>query len=373
MFCHLRAGKLRLIANPGRVSRLVLSAAVLSAAIALAPAAHAFNPQTAGLQIVLRQQGLYRGAIDAVQGPKTRRAIRTFQRRHGLAVDGLAGPRTRAALGPRGSPLFGARAIQGGMTGYDVGVLQFLLARRGLPPGRLDARFGARTERAVRRFQRSVGLMPDGVVGRRTARMLCRLPVCTWRAAPRRRPAQVHRISPGETLTAISRRYGVSVQAIARVNRVDPRRIIIAGARLRIPGAAARMAMTEPFAVRAALDYWSRRYGVDPRLVRAVAWFESGFNNTLVSPAGARGVMQVTPATWDYVELVLVGRQIPHTLSGNVQVGVAFLHQLLHEFRDDVRLALAAYVQGPRSVRTRGLLIEAKHYVAGVLALRRRI
>ena len=83
--------------------------------------------------------------------------------------------------------------------------------------------------------------------------------------------------------------------------------------------------------------------------------------------------MQVTPATWDYVEHVLVGRQIPDTLSGNVQVGVLYLRQLLREFGGDLRLALAAYVQGPQSVRTRGLLLETKHYVAGVLALKTRI
>ena len=83
--------------------------------------------------------------------------------------------------------------------------------------------------------------------------------------------------------------------------------------------------------------------------------------------------MQVTPATWDYVEVVLLGRRIPNTLSGNVQVGVAYLRQLLREFRGDVRLALAGYVQGPRSVRTRGLVLETENYVAGVLALSRRI
>jgi soluble lytic murein transglycosylase-like protein len=125
--------------------------------------------------------------------------------------------------------------------------------------------------------------------------------------------------------------------------------------------------------VRAATDYWSRAYGVDPHLVRAVAWFESGFNNSLVSATGARGVMQVTPATWDYVETVLVGRRIPHTLSGNVHVGVAYLNQLLREFRGNVRLALAAYVQGPHSVRTRGIFLETSQYVAGVLALSRRL
>src|SRR4029450_11048682 len=97
--------------------------------LALAPTAEAYNPQIAGLQIALRQHGLHRGPIDAVQGPKTVRAVRTFQRRHRLAVDGIAGPRTRAALGPRGRPLFGDRVIRRGMRGYDVGVLQFLLKR----------------------------------------------------------------------------------------------------------------------------------------------------------------------------------------------------------------------------------------------------
>jgi Transglycosylase SLT domain len=71
-----------------------------------------------------------------------------------------------------------------------------------------------------------------------------------------------------------------------------------------------------------------------------------GFNQSLVSAAGARGVMQVTPATWKYVETVLVGRRIPHTATGTVQVGVAFLRQLLREFRGDTRPSLAAYVQG---------------------------
>ena len=289
-------------------------------ALALAPSAGAFNPQIAGLQIALRQHGLYRASIDGIQGPRTVHAVRTFQRRHRLAADGIAGPRTRAALGPRGRPLFGDRLIRRGMRGYDVGVLQFLLRRHGERPGGLDGRFGVRTATAMRRFQRRAGLAPDGVVGPRTARRLCSQPACAWRA---RGSAHI---------------------------RVLPSRC-----------------------VQAAIDYWSGTYGVDTHLVRAVALWESGFNNSLVSRTGARGVMQVTPATWDYVETVLVGRQIPHTTSGNVHVGVAFLHQLLREFRGDVRLALAAYVQGPRSVRRKGELRETRHYVAGVLALSRRL
>jgi transglycosylase-like protein with SLT domain/putative peptidoglycan binding protein len=296
------------------VSRSTATVAAFVAALALAPAAGAFNPQIAGLQIALRQHGLYRGPIDAVQGPKTVRAVRVFQRRHRLVVDGIAGPQTRAALGGRGRPLFGARVMRRGSRGYDVGVLQFLLRRRGLQVGPLDGRFGARTAAAVRRFQRRAGLRPDAIVGPRTTRRLCALRVCAWRVQSRAPRTSIH----------------------------------------------------------ASIDYWSRTYGVDPRLVRAVAYWESGLNNSVVSRAGARGVMQITPKTWDYVETVLIGRQIPDTPSGNIQVGVAFLHQLLREFRGDSRLALAAYFQGPRSVRRRGLLPETRHYVSGVLALTRR-
>jgi soluble lytic murein transglycosylase-like protein len=83
--------------------------------------------------------------------------------------------------------------------------------------------------------------------------------------------------------------------------------------------------------------------------------------------------MQVTPATWNYVELVLLGHHVPSTVSGNVQVGVAFLGHLLREFRGNVRLALAAYVQGPHSVRRHGLFRKTRQYVAGVLSLTRRV
>jgi hypothetical protein len=356
------------------VNRLAVTLAAAFAALLLAPAAGAFNPQVAGLQIALRHHGLYRGPIDGVQGPKTVHAVRVFQRRHHLTVDGLAGPRTRAALGSRGRPLYGARVMRRGMRGYDVGVMQFLLRRQGLNPGHLDGRFGKRTERALRRFQRRHRLTPDGIFGPRTARRLCTLRTCAWRGAVRRNPKRAalkHRIAPGETLSSIAGRYGVTVNAIARANRLDPRGYILAGAKLRIPGGG--HASTAPTSdVRAAIDYWSSVYGVDASLVRALAWWESGFNNSLVSAAGARGVMQVTPATWSYVELVLVGHQIPNTVSGNVQAGVAFLNHLLREFDGNVRLALGAYAQGPYSVRTHGLFRETRHYIAGVLALRGR-
>ena len=72
--------------------RIVLVGLVAAVAVAAVPSALATgrNPQTAGLQVALRAQGLYRGPIDAISGPKTVAAVRAFQRTHGLPVTGLA-------------------------------------------------------------------------------------------------------------------------------------------------------------------------------------------------------------------------------------------------------------------------------------------
>src|SRR2546423_4809987 len=102
-----------------------LASGVVALALATAAPALGANPQVAGLQVALRAHGLYDGAIDGVQGPGTRTALRAFQRRHGLVPDGLAGPKTRAALGRLGTPLYGRRVLPPRLVGWDVAVLQF--------------------------------------------------------------------------------------------------------------------------------------------------------------------------------------------------------------------------------------------------------
>jgi hypothetical protein len=282
-------------------------------AFAVTPAAQALNPQTAGLQVALRAYGLYGGAIDGIAGPKTVAATKAFQRRARLPVDGRAGPRTRRALGPLGRPLFGRRTLRSGRFGWDVSVLQFLLARRGaLVP--VDGYFDGATARALRRYQRARRLQVDGIAGPHTMAALAR-----------GRPA----ISP-------------SVVA------------------------------AHPVGVRSLLEHWARVYRLDPGLVRALAWMESGYHPGLVSSSGARGVMQVLPTTKDYVETVLLGRRVPWTVSGGIHVGVVYLRELLREFDGNERLALGAWYQGPASVRRHGLSRGTRAFVADVLALRRR-
>jgi peptidoglycan hydrolase-like protein with peptidoglycan-binding domain len=363
-----------------RARRVVLSSLALAAVLAAPSAAHGAgytNVQIAGLQVALQARGVYTGPVDGVSGPETARAVRIFQRQRGLRVDGIAGPRTRAALGKLGRPLFGRRILKRGRTGWDVSVLQFLLDRRGLLGCELDGRFGGMTARAVRRFQRRNGLAVDGIVGPATFAKLD--PSGTRAPLQRTRRPKLRRyvVRPGDSLTAIADRHGTTVRALARVNGIDPARVLLIGKPLRIPVSTSRT--TVPPAspsrafVRRRLDFWAGRYGIEPRLVRAVAWIESGYQPHVVSNAGAVGVMQVTSATWEFVETVVLGRKVPRTVDGNIRVGAAFLDNLIERFDGNVRKALAAYHQGPHSVRTRGLFVETKRYVADVLAMRRRV
>jgi soluble lytic murein transglycosylase-like protein len=136
--------------------------------------------------------------------------------------------------------------------------------------------------------------------------------------------------------------------------------------------ALALLRVTHTRSVRESIDHWARHYHMDIHLARAVAWQESGNDPGALSSAGARGVMQVEPGTWTYTEHLL-GKQVDDTTDGNIRVGIAYLHHLLGEFHGDLRLALAAYHQGPRAVRVYGVYGSSEHYVANVLALRARL
>ena len=153
---------------------------LVAAALVVAPAAVANgNAGVAALQVALRARGLYVGTIDGLRGPATTTAVKRFQRRAGLPVDGMAGPRTRRALGRYGRHPLGSRPLRRGAAGWDVAALQFLLAWHGFPSATFDGGLGTHTERALQRFQRWAGLVPDGVAGRATLAALHRpAPTC---------------------------------------------------------------------------------------------------------------------------------------------------------------------------------------------------
>ena len=361
-----------------RRGTLILAIA-LAVGLAAATPALALNPQSAGLQVALRFQGLYGGAIDGLVGPQTVHALRAFQRREGLPVTGLPDVRTRIALGPLGSPLFGRRALRKGMLGWDVAVLQFLLARQHLSVP-VTGWFDRATAKALRRYQARVKLRADAVAGRATFAALglqTGVPVPIERVANRIKLRR-YVVKAGDNLTQIARGAHTSLAQLARLNHLDPADPLLIGKHLVLPLIVKPARVASPAdpnvaAVRASLDRWSAAYNVDPKLARALAWMESGYQQRAVSSVGAVGVMQLLPVTWDYVTTVLIGHPVPRTADGNVRVGVRYLRQLLDDFNGNKRLALAAWYQGEKSVRTIGLYDDSKTFVANVLALRNRM
>ena len=338
------------------------------------PAAAYTNAQHAGVQVALRALGLYHGPIDGLVGPQTVAAIRAAQRRADLPVTGIADKRTRKSLGPLGQPLLGKRVLRPGLFGLDVAVLQFLLTKQGVYDGPLDGYLSVGTNRALRRYQRQVHLVADGVVGPRTLAALVlenRVPVRHQAVAV---SSRTYVVRSGDSLTAIARRFGVSLGSLARANHLDPKHLLLIGAKLRIPGGSSGSALAAtPTEVRERLDYWAVRLGVSTSLLRALAWMESGYQPNVVSKAGARGVLQTLPVTRDFVEDVLVGHALPRTLDGDIETGVRYLRHLLGQFDNNEHLALAAWYQGERAVRKHGVYKVTKPFVAGVLALKARM
>jgi murein DD-endopeptidase MepM/ murein hydrolase activator NlpD len=157
-------------------SAVAALAAVLLVGTAAAAEARV-SADVAALQVALRAKGLYAGDVDGVRGPLTRAAVRRLQAHARIAVDGVAGPRTRRALGRRGRPRLGSRAIAAPARGWDVAALQFLLARHGFPSGPADGGFGPRSAVALVRFQAWAGLAADGVAGPATLAALRRSPL----------------------------------------------------------------------------------------------------------------------------------------------------------------------------------------------------
>ena len=339
----------------------VFGAALFLGVLAGGHQAHAASAPTAALQVALRAHGFDPGPIDGVRGPRTSGALMAFQRKQGLQPDGRVGPATRHAFGRRGRPLLGRRELAVGALGWDVAVLEFRLRRHGLGRRVVDGRFTPATAAALRRYQRRQGLVPDGIAGQ-----------LTYRALARRGPVRIHVVERGESFFSIAARYHVSPWELAGASGVPLTDVIVPGQRFVLPAHArgGHVSGTPSRAtVRSALDYWSRYYGVDPTLVRALAWMESGFQQDVVSSVGAIGVMQLLPETWEFVDTVLLGVRTPRTYAGNVRAGVRYLRWQLDQFGGNVRLALAGWYQGARAVRERGLYNETKEFVRIVRAL----
>lgn len=117
-------------------------------------------------------------------------------------------------------------------------------------------------------------------------------------------------------------------------------------------------------AVHAAITAAALRQSLNRDLLEAVAWRESGFRQTALSPKGAVGVMQIMPAT-------ALGLGVDrYDLHQNIEGGAAYLRLMLNRYSGNLTMALAAYNAGPGAVdRYRGVppFRETQAYVGAIL------
>lgn len=200
-------------------------------------------------------------------------------------------------------------------------------------------------------------------------------------------------VQPGDTLSAIAATDGVSAQELAAANGIELEALLPAGTTLVLPAAGLDAAPTaatseDPEAAyrdeaapseaddaetpsSAEVGEIAEQNGVPAAFAEAIAEQESGFDNGAISSVGARGVMQILPGTWTWIDDSLAGTTplASESASENVRAGTLMLNVLLDESGGDAALAAADYYQGSASVREHGEYPETERYVEDVLAL----
>jgi soluble lytic murein transglycosylase-like protein len=181
--------------------------------------------------------------------------------------------------------------------------------------------------------------------------------------------ASAYTVQPGDTLSQISKRSGVSVDRLTRDNHLtDPDRIYT-GQELKLASGTPATTQAE---ARALLVDAAYHHGLRVSFVLAVSYWESGWNQEVVSKDGAIGLMQILPATENWAGPRLLGRHVDlRDARDNAELGAALLRAYLEEF-DDPKLALAAYYQGPTAVHKHGIYPGSRRYVDGIWAVRNR-
>ncbi|GAA4872740.1 LysM peptidoglycan-binding domain-containing protein [Serinicoccus chungangensis] len=234
-------------------------------------------------------------------------------------------------------------------------------------------------------------------------------------------------VRAGDTLSGIAARHGVTVADIARANGLADTRLIYPGQKLRLGGSSQAAsvgttrttALDRPYdestigdhragekvpdtflhyrysdgiarsaaanrdylaevdvpsrsAVRDLIVRTSERHGVDPTLMLALSYQESGWNHRAVSPANAIGAMQVIPSSGQWAS-GLVGREL-NLLDpeDNVTAGVVIMRTLLRS-AGSTDEAIGGYYQGLASVRQHGLFADTRQYVRNIKHFQRTL
>lgn len=239
-------------------------------------------------------------------------------------------------------------------------------------------------------------------------------PTTQTQLAPSNAGSGGYLVQPGDSLTSIAARFGVSVQSLAAANGIDPAGVLESGRTISVSGAPAQTttassdpdgdgdvdgagddttsASAVPVSTTTAVPASTASAGAQPTsqyvsasevgsiaaaegvpasLAEAIGYQESGFNNAEVSPTGATGVMQIEPGTWNYIGQNLAGPPplSPASATDNIRAGTLLLHSLLAQTGGDEAQAAAAYYQGLQSLQRNGMYSDTQAYVNSVMAL----
>jgi LysM repeat protein len=219
--------------------------------------------------------------------------------------------------------------------------------------------------------------------------------------------AHTYTVKPGDTLWALARANGLTVAQLAMANRMGEDDLLLIGRHLTIPsnapsaGASGRPAAnpwtfcatftsndgTSSDGPRGVLPqllqdspnrldlqpvfmHWADYYNLSLPLVEAIAWQESGWQQNVVSSAGAIGTGQIMPDTAKFIQSQIVGRSLNiHSASDNIRMSAAFLAYLADAEGNNRCATIAAYYEGPLNLSHHGVFPETQAYVASVEAL----
>ena len=176
-----------------------------------------------------------------------------------------------------------------------------------------------------------------------------------------------------DTVSEIAERFGVTADAIVMANDLTDPHFIMEGQALTIPVVESPLARPVSPHIEALLEEFAAVEGLDPGLVKAVAYVESGWQPDAVSSIGAVGVMQIVPSTEYWLETEVFGYDLNIETSAydNIKAGARYLRILL-DLTGDIDQAVAAYYQGYSALSLGVIYEDTIQYVASVNATKER-
>lgn len=196
----------------------------------------------------------------------------------------------------------------------------------------------------------------------------------------------VYVVKAGDSIGVIAQRAGVPAAQIIELNGIANPHLIRIGQELQLP-AGSSVAPVDPAAGYDSLpgrllanperlqlipsfERWAAHYAIEPELLMAVAYRESGWQTDVVSHKGAVGVGQLMPNTSAWVARDLIKADLDPTVADdNIRMSARLLQWLIGFMGSEER-ALAGYYQGPGSVAARGLFDDTQEYLDNVAQIK---